>query len=651
MAVGNRRQPAADAVAGKISDSVTQDKAKDAPAGAGPVGITELVLRDGHQSLIATRMQLADMLPICEKLDQVGYWALEAWGGATFDACVRFLREDPWERLRKLRRALSKTRIQMLIRGQNLLGYRHYADDVVKSFVAKAADNGVDVFRVFDALNDFRNMQVCIEAVKESGKHAQGAISYTTSPVHKIDDFVKLAEQFKKAGCDSIAIKDMAGIMTPGACRQLVAALKKQVALPVAVHSHYTSGLAGMCLLEAANSGADVIETAISPFAEGASHPATETICAALRGGGRDPGLDSDLLEDIATYFRWVRKKYWQFESNFTGVDPRVLKHHVPGGMISNLTNQLKELGALDKIDDVLEEIPRVRKDLGYPPLVTPSSQIVGSQAVFNIIEGGKRYKNVTNEVKNYLRGMYGAAPGKVNEKVRRSAIGEDKPHQGRPADLLPATEMERIRSEAGSLAGSEEDVLTFAMFPEVAKAFLQERAAGQLKPEVLLPPPDPNAPVAEAGADKVQRGPSEFRVTVHGETFHIKLTGTGLKSAEQRPMYFNIDGVPEEILLETLDEVEVGAAAAAKPSAASSGSGGRPRAIQPGHVSTPMAGKVVKVIAKEGEKVAAGAPVLVIEAMKMENEIPAPIEGTVVGVLVAEGDAVNPGELLIEIH
>ena len=630
---------------------MAEKNAKDTAAGAGPVGITELVLRDGHQSLVATRMQLADMLPICEKLDRVGYWALEAWGGATFDACVRFLREDPWERLRKLRQALSRTRIQMLIRGQNLLGYRHYADDVVRSFVARAADNGVDVFRVFDALNDFRNMETCIDAVKKSGKHAQGAISYTTSPVHKLDDFVELARKFKQAGCDSIAVKDMAGIMTPSSCRRLVTALKGQIGLPVAVHSHYTSGLAGMCLLEAAKSGADVIETAISPFAEGASHPATETMSAALAGSERDPKLDSELLEEIAAYFRWVRKKYWQFESRFTRTDPRVLKHHVPGGMISNLTNQLKELGALDKIDDVLEEIPRVRKDLGYPPLVTPTSQIVGSQAVFNVIEKGKRYKNVTNEVKNYLRGLYGAAPGKVNEKVQVAAIGDEKPHQGRPADLLPAAEMDRIRSEAGSLAGSDDDVLTFAMFPEVAKAFLQERAAGQLKPEVLLPEPEPDAPAAESGGEGGGRGPSEFRITVHGETFHIKLTGTGVKSAEQRPMYFNIDGVPEEILIETLDEVAVGDTAAAAVRSATAGGGGRPRASQPGHVSTPMAGKVVKVIAKEGEKVKANDPVLVIEAMKMENEIPSPIDGTVVGVLVSEGETVSPGELLIEIH
>ena len=309
---------------------------------ANPVGITELVLRDGHQSLLATRMRLEDMLPVCERLDKVGYWSLEAWGGATFDSCVRFLREDPWERLRKLRAALPNTRLQMLIRGQNLLGYRHYADDVVRLFVQKSAENGIDVFRVFDALNDIRNMETCIEAIKETGKHAQGAISYTTSPVHTIDGFLALARKFADAGCDSIAIKDMAGIMVPSICGELVSRIKKDIGLPVAVHSHYTSGLAGMCLVKAAEAGADVIDTAISPLAEGASHPATETICAALEKTERDPSLDNDTLEEIADYFRVLRKKYWQYESKFTGVDPRVLKHHVPGGMISNLTNQLR---------------------------------------------------------------------------------------------------------------------------------------------------------------------------------------------------------------------------------------------------------------------------------------------------------------------
>ena len=624
-------------------------KSKKQPAG-NPVGITELALRDGHQSLLATRMRLEDMLPICDRLDKVGFWSLEAWGGATFDSCVRFLREDPWERLRKLRVALPNTRIQMLIRGQNLLGYRHYADVVVKSFVAKAAENGVDVFRIFDALNDFRNMESCVKAVKESGKHAQGAISYTTSPVHTIDGFIDLAKKFADAGCDSIAIKDMAGIMVPTICGDLVAKLKSDIGLPVAVHSHYTSGLAGMCLLRAVEAGADVVDTAISPLAEGASHPATETISAALEGSDRDPGLDAKELEGIADYFRVVRKKYWQYESKFTGVDPRVLLHHIPGGMISNLTNQLREQGALDKIDKVLLEIPKVRKDLGYPPLVTPTSQIVGTQAVFNVVGGSKRYKSVTNEVKNYLRGLYGAAPGKVNEKVRQHAIGDEEVFTGRPADKLGEDEMDRIRGDVGSLAQSEEDVLTFAMFPEIARVYLQERSAGQLKPEQLLPPPE-EGDQAQDAVQSSGKGPSEFKITVHGETFHIKLTGTGMKTAEQRPLYFNVDGITEEVLIETLDEIPVQPAADGAPGAKPAAAGGRPRATEPGHVTTPMPGNVVQVMAKEGMEVKEGQQLLVIEAMKMENEIAAPISGTVVAVLVSVGDSVKPNEVLVEIH
>lgn len=612
---------------------------------AGSVGITELVLRDGHQSLIATRMRLEDMLPICERLDQAGFWALEAWGGATFDACVRFLREDPWERLRKLRAAVRNTRLQMLIRGQNLLGYRHYADDVVLAFVAKAADLGIDVFRVFDALNDFRNMEVCIKAVKKAGKHAQGAISYTVSPVHSLAGYQKLARNFAEAGCDSVAIKDMAGIMTPQVCSELVACLVKDPGLPVAVHSHYTSGLAGLCMLRAVDAGAAVIETAISPFAEGASHPATETMCAALAGTARDPGIDMGLLEEIAGHFRRVRPKYWQFESKFTSVDPRVLSHHVPGGMISNLTNQLKEQNALDKLEKVLEEIPKVRKDLGYPPLVTPASQIVGSQAFFNVLDG-KRYRTVTNEVKNYLRGHYGRAPGKINEKVRKSAIGDEIPFTGRPADLLPDSELDRLRGEMAGLSGSEEDLLTYAMFPEVAKAYLQERSAGQLSPEPLKPKPDEKI---LAAAESACMGPTEFNITVHGETFHIKLTGTGLRSSRQRPMYFTIDDIPEEILVETLSEIPVmpGAAMAASTHTPDK----RPRATERGHVSSNMPGVVIKVLVAEGDNIAAGDPVLVIEAMKMENEITAGASGTVVGVLVAEGENVEPGEMLVEIR
>ncbi|MDP3482872.1 MAG: pyruvate/oxaloacetate carboxyltransferase, partial [Sulfuricella sp.] len=421
------------------------------------VFISDLVLRDGHQSLIATRMRTEDMLPICAKLDSVGFWSLEAWGGATFDACVRFLREDPWDRLKKLRKALPNTRIQMLLRGQNLLGYRNYSDDVVRAFVKKSADNGVDVFRIFDAMNDLRNLRVSIEAVKASGKIAEGAISYTTSPVHNISYFVNLAKEFEAIGCDTLAIKDMAGLLTPATTAELVKAIAAAVKMPIHMHSHATSGLSAMCFLRAVENGATILDTCNSSFGEGASHTSTESMVAALAGTEYDTGLSLPLLQEITAYFREIRKKYWQFESEFTGVDSRVLVNQVPGGMISNLSNQLKEQGALNRMDEVLAEIPRVREDLGFPPLVTPTSQIVGTQAVLNVLTG-ERYKSVTTEVKNYLQGRYGKAPGEVNAQVRSIAIGNAEVITCRPADQLE-DEMDRLRGEIESIAKSEEDV------------------------------------------------------------------------------------------------------------------------------------------------------------------------------------------------
>ncbi len=609
------------------------------------VGVTELVLRDGHQSLVATRMRLADMLPICDRLDQVGFWSLEVWGGATFDTCVRYLREDPWERLRTLRQALPNSRLQMLLRGQNLLGYRHYSDDVVRAFVRKSAENGMDVFRVFDALNDFRNLEVAVKSVVEAGKHAQGTICYTTSPIHEVEGFVDLAVRLAEAGCASIAIKDMAGIMAPEPCARLVAGIKGKVGLPVHIHSHYTSGMSAMAQIKGIEAGADVVDTAISAFAEGASHPATETMVNALRDTPHDTGLDIGQLEGIAEYFRHIREKYWQFESKFTGVDPRVVRHHVPGGMISNLSNQLKEQDALDRMDDVLEEIPRVRKDMGYVPLVTPSSQMVGTQAVMNVLTG-ERYGTVSNEVKNYLRGLYGAPPGACDPELVRKAIGDDAPFTGRPADLLPAGEMERLAAEIDRLAGSEEDVLTYAMFPDLAKVYLQERAAGQLAPEPLLPPPGD----APASAPESVRAPTEFELTLHGESYNIKVTGMGHKGATRRPVYMTVDGVPEEALVEVIEEISVDPAAGPGKKLSAAKGGKRPRASAPGHVTTVMPGTVVDVLAKEGDEVERGAPVIVIEAMKMESEIQAPVGGKVVGVLVEKGDKVEPKEVLMEI-
>ena len=597
------------------------------------ITVTDTILRDAHQSLIATRMRTEDMLPICPKLDRVGYWLLEAWGGATFDACVRFLREDPWERLRQLKAALPNTRLQMLLRGQNLLGYRHYSDDVVEAFVAKAAENGIDVFRIFDAMNDVRNLETAIRAVKKTGKHAQGTIAYTTSPVHTVEAFVEQARAMRDMGVDSIAIKDMAGLLTPFATGELVRALKAQVELPVFIHSHDTAGLAAMCQLKAIENGADHIDTCISSFAWGTSHPGTESMVAALRGTPYDTGLDLELLQEIGLYFYGVRKRYHQFESEFTAVDTRVQVNQVPGGMMSNLANQLKEQGALDRINEVFAEIPRVREDLGFPPLVTPTSQIVGTQAVFNLL-AGERYKTITNEVKLYMQGRYGKVPGTINHKLPQQAIGSEEIIDVRPADLLKP-ELDKLRKEIGELAQCEEDVLTYAMFADIGRKFFEERAAGTLKPEALLPVPDGSVASAAGGSGV----PTEFIIDVHGESYRVDITGVGVKGQGKRHFFLSIDGVPEEVVFEPLN------------SFVGDGGGKRKQASAPGDVSTSMPGNIVDVLVKVGDAVKTGQPVLISEAMKMETEIQAPIAGTVKAIHVAKGDRVTPGDVLIEIE
>jgi len=607
------------------------------------VHVTEVVLRDAHQSLLATRMRTADMLPVCDRLDRAGFWSLEAWGGATFDACLRFLKEDPWERLRQLKQALPKTPIQMLLRGQNLLGYRHYSDDVVEAFVAKAAANGVDVFRIFDAMNDLRNLEVSVKAVLKSGKHAQGAICYTTSPVHTIEHFVEQAKALEKMGCHSIAIKDMAGLIMPARTVELFSALSKATKLPLAFHSHTTVGIANICMYLAVEHGARHVDTAISSMSWGTSHSPTESMVVAFRGTPYDTGLDLELLQQIGFYFREVRKKYRQFESEYADIDTRVQVNQVPGGMISNLSNQLKEQGALGRMNEVLAEIPRVREDLGFPPLVTPTSQIVGTQAVLNVLTG-KRYKNITNEVKLYLQGRYGSAPGRINDQVRKMAIGNEEVITCRPADRLKP-EMHRLREEIGELAKSEEDVLTYAMFPEIGRKFLEERAAGTLKPEPLAPVVE-----APAAAGVTPLAPTDFNVTVHGETYHIRVTGVGHKADDLRPYFVSVDGVPEEILIEALAETVPTEAGMVDTRRVSKGSK-RPKASKEGHVTSSMPGTVVDVVVKIGSKVKAGDAVLVIEAMKMENEVPAPIAGTIKAVNVAKGDSVNPDEALVEIE
>lgn len=608
------------------------------------VNITDTILRDAHQCLIATRLQTPDMLPICSKLDQVGFWSLEAWGGATYDACIRFLKEDPWERLRKLRQALPNTRIQMLLRGQNLLGYRHYSDDVVSKFVELSAHNGVDVFRIFDALNDVRNLRVAIESVKKMQKHAQGAICYTTSPVHHVDQFVAMALALESLGCDSIAIKDMAGLLTPYKTVELVNAISAKVNLPLHLHSHATAGLAAMCHLKAIEHGCYHIDTAISAFAEGASHTATESMVAALKNTPYDTGLDLALLQDIALYFRQVRKKYHRFESEYTGMDVSVQINQLPGGMISNLAHQLREQGALERMPEVLLEVPRVREDLGFPPLVTPTSQIVGTQALLNVLTA-TRYKTITNEVKLYLQGKYGRAPGPINAMVRQQAIGNEDHIECRPADLL-APELDKLRQEIAALAKSAEDVMSYAMFPDVGRDFLENRNNHKLKPEPLeiVSPPTLQ--------EHLKPVPVTFNATLHGETYHIKITGTGHKTSEKRPFYVTVDGISEEILLETLEEVMTGDDPISNTRSVNTKlkSSQRPKATQPGHVTTSMPGIIVDIHVKIGDNVTAGDPVLVTEAMKMETEIQAPITGTVVAVHIQKGDNVNPDEALIEI-
>ncbi len=608
------------------------------------INITELVLRDGHQCHIATRLRTEDMLPICPTLDKLGFWSIEAWGGATFDACVRYLKEDPWERLKKLRKALPNSRIQMLLRGQNLLGYRHYSDDVVDLFVKKSADNGVDVFRVFDAMNDIRNIELSIKAVKKYKKHAEGTISFTTSPVHNVDYFVELAKKIEALGSDSIAIKDMAGLLTPQITKDLVSSLVKNVSIPIHVHSHATAGLASINLIAAVESGATMIDTCNSSFSEGASHPTTESIVVALEDLGYETGVNLSAITEVSQYLKDVRKKYWQFESEFTDLDPRVLINQVPGGMISNLSSQLKDQSALDKMNHVLDEIPNVRKDLGYPPLVTPTSQIVGTQAVLNVITG-ERYKSITNEVKNYFLGQYGAAPGNVDEKIKKLAIADQKPITCRPADLIkPEIESLKVKSEA--FAKNDEDILTYAMFPDLAEIFLQERNAGTLEPEVLLDK-------SEANQASGHYAPSEFNITLHGETYHIKLTGSGHAGEAERPFYVSVDGVTEEVLVETLDEILVNGNSQASGDKVKnpSSSASRPKPSHEGCVTTAMPGTIIDIKVAVGDKVSAGDGVVVIEAMKMENEIQAPKAGTVTSVHIAKGDSVSPNETLIEIQ
>ena len=613
------------------------------PAPGKKLLITDVALRDGHQSLLATRMRTEDMLPIAQKLDAIGYWSLEVWGGATFDTCLCFLKEDPWERLRALRAAMPNTKLQMLLRGQNVVGYRHYADDVVERFIERSATNGIDVFRIFDALNDVRNIEHSVRCVKDQGKHVEAALCYTTSPVHTLDSFVDLAKRLEDLGTDTLCIKDMAGLLAPMDAYQLVRKLKAAVKAPIHLHSHYTSGMASMSALMAVLGGLDILDTAMSPLSGGTSHPPTETLVAALRGTPYDTGLQLSRFIPIAEHFRAARKKYHQFESDFTGVDAEILTSQIPGGMLSNLAAQLAEQHALDKMRDVLEEVPRVRKDMGYPPLVTPSSQIVGSQATLNVLTG-ERYKVITTETKNYFLGYYGKPPGPVNKEVSARAIGDERPIKGRPADRLEPELPAAIKELAGKPT-SPEDVVSLALFPTIAREFFDAREKGELKPEPLAPAPEAGPKVAH----ELHLAPIDFNVTVHGETYHIQVSGSGRKEDGRKPYYIRINDKLEEVQLESIQEVLAGVPEA--PATGDKAKPKRPKPGKPGDIASPMPGRVVTVLVAKGDQVQAGDPVLIIEAMKMENRVPSPIAGTVATLYVNEGDDVKPDETLVQLE
>jgi len=606
--------------------------------------ITDTILRDSHQSLLATRMRTEDMLEMGPLLDKVGYWSLEAWGGATFDACLRFLKEDPWERLRKLKKAIPNTPLQMLLRGQNLVGYRHYPDDVVRKFVERAAKNGISVFRIFDALNDIRNLEVAMKAAKEARATVEATICYTTSPVHTHEAFAEMARKLAEMGADTICVKDMAGLLTPWVCTDLVSKIKSAVDLPVHIHSHDSSGLASMSYLKAIEAGADIVDTAISSLASGTSQPPTESMVAALKETPYDTGLDLALLSDIADHFRDVRKRYRKFESEYTQINTKTLVWQIPGGMISNLASQLKEQNAIDKMGEVLEEIPRVRKDMGYPPLVTPTSQVVGTQATLNVLMG-ERYRVITSETRNYFKGLYGTPPGPVDESARKQAIGDEKPITRRPADLLEP-ELDKLMREIDGKAKSIEDILSYALFPIVSLEFFEQRESGTLEPETLVEEPEE---AAAAGGHLVPHlAPSEFNVTVHGETYRIKVSGAGHKEANKRPFFISVDNRLEEVMIESLTEViPTTAGEIERPSITQSF---RPKAKKDGDVTTPIPGKVTSIKVAVGATVNEGDTLLTVEAMKMENEVHTPVNGTVKKIYVKVGDTVNPDETLIEI-
>ena len=580
-----------------------------------PLGITDVVLRDASQSLLATRIRLDDMLPIAEKLDSVGYWSVESWGGATFDACIRYLGEDPWERIRELKKAMPNTPQQMLLRGQNILGYRHYSDDVVKKFVDTSVKNGVDVFRVFDAMNDTRNLETAIKSVRENGKHAQGTISYTISPVHSLDTWIQLSKEIEDLGADSLAIKDMAGLLKPYVAFELVAKLKKSLKIPIHMQCHATTGMSTATAIKAVEAGIDNIDTSISSMSMTYGHSATESIVAILQDTPRATGLDLRLLEEIAAYFRPIRAKYSKFEGSLKGVDSRILVAQVPGGMFTNMENQLREQRASDKLNEVLEEIPKVREDLGLIPLVTPTSQIVGTQAVLNVLSG-ERYKNISKETTDLLAGEYGKTPSPVNEEIQKLAIGEKKPITCRPADLLDP-EIDKLRNEFKKKAkelnfdadlDSDEDLLTYSIFPQVAEKFFTNRNNKDF--------------FEEHPTEVIEQAEGTYKVIVEEEEFIVKVKE------------YETELVPSQTPKRKDKDISTSS-----------------RAKNEINIESPLSGNVRKVLAKLGDKVKKGQVVVILEAMKMETEVQSTEEGRVSTIHISEGDEVVVDQVMLTLY
>ncbi|MCZ8527987.1 sodium-extruding oxaloacetate decarboxylase subunit alpha [Alteromonas sp. PRIM-21] len=598
-----------------------------------PLALTELVLRDAHQSLLATRMRIEDMLPIAEKLDKAGFWSVESWGGATFDACIRYLGEDPWERIRKLKAAMPNTKQQMLLRGQNLLGYRHYADDVVTRFVERAHESGVDVFRIFDAMNDIRNLKTAIKATIDSGAHAQGTISYTVSPVHNLELWLDMAKQLEDLGVHSICVKDMAGLLKPYECEALITGLKETVDVPIAMQCHATTGLSTATYQKAIDAGIDMLDTAISSMSMTYGHSATETMVSIVEGTERDTGIALPELEEIASYFREVRKKYSKFEGSLKGVDARILLAQVPGGMLTNMESQLKEQGAEDKFEEVLKEIPRVREDLGYIPLVTPTSQIVGTQSVLNVLTG-ERYKSITKETAGVLKGEYGATAAPVNSELQERVLDGAEPVTCRPADNI-APELDTLSKELDELAEKKQlslsddkidDVLTYALFPQIGLKFIENRG----NPDAFEP-----APGAQESQGTHAPSPAEAKSNSQGatasETYDVNVDGK----------VYRVEVAPSG----TLTSVTPADTAQPQPQTVSTAS---PAAASSQSIDAPLAGNVFKVLVRTGDSVSEGDVVMILEAMKMETEIRSAFSGTVNDITVGEGDAVTSGQPLI---